>query len=331
MNNLKLAIRKAMTTTAGVGGDFLPIPLANWFIHLVTQKNVFRQLFRIQPMSSKTLDIPKILTGSSVYYEAVEAATEAIETSITTGTVRLTARKFMSQLKASAELLEDSGQNMESIIRQYFAKGLADAEELTMMVGDRSHLATSPTIGGATEVNWYTKDARLAWYGILVLAGDIVGTFGAGNRAANRVDASGATMSSLLIRLMLHNLGKYATNFDDIVLFLNPWSANQLLDDAKLVTMDKYGPKATIVTGEFGKLYGKVSVISSSVLPEGYGVGTHRQNVIIGDRRKIKLLSEDVITYDLKRFVISQRADMQVEYQDALCQIYDLEEASSAS
>jgi len=331
LGTLTDAIQKALTTTAGSGGDFLPTPLAATYIDLVRDLTVFRQVFRVIPMPGKTFDFPKILSGPSVYYESTELTQEAIETTMTTGTVRLTARKFMAQLKASEEIFEDSSQNMDAIIREHFARAMAEAEEETCLVGDRSHTAASGTEAAATEANWYTKDHRLAWNGILTLAGDIVGTLSAGNRAANRVDSSGAGMSTALIRQLLYNLGKYGRRMSDIVVFCNPWSVNQLLDDSKLVTLDKYGPKATIFTGEFGKLYGKITMINSDWCTDGYAVGTHKSNVVLGDRRKIKLKSEEMIEYDARRFVISQRADMACEHQDALCQIHDLDQPSTWS
>lgn len=330
MDNLNDAINKALSTTAGVGGDFLPTPLANEFISLVREKNVFRQLFRVIKMPGKTYDFPKILSGPSVYYESNEGA-EAVETTMTTGTVRFTARKFMAQLKASEELFEDANQDMDAIIRDHFAAAIASAEEETCLVGDRSHTATAVSEAAATAGNWYSKDHRLAWNGLVTLAGDIVGTLSAGNRAANRVNASGADMSTSLVRQLLYNLGKYGRVYSNIAVFVNPWSANQMLDDSKLITLEKYGPKATIVTGEFGKLYGKISIVSSDYVPDQYAVGTHVQNPVIGDRRKIKIKSEDLIAYDSRRTVISQRADVEVEHQDALCQIYGLDAPSTWS
>jgi len=328
---LQQALKKALSTAAGSGGDFLPVPLAASFIDLVRDNTVFRQIFRVLPMGGKTLDFPKILSGPKVYYESTELTQEAIETTLTTGTVRLTARKLMAQIKASEEVFEDSSQSMDTIIRNHFAKGFGECEEETCIVGDRSHTATAASEAAASEANWYTKDHRLAWNGLLTLGGDIVGTLSVGNRAANRVDAGGADMSTSILRQLMYNLGKYARVMSDIIVFMNPWSANQLLDDTKLVTVDKYGPNATILRGEFGKLYGKLSVINSDWCTDQYAVGTHKSNAIMGDRRLIKIKTDELISYDARQFVISERADMAVEHQDAICQIFDLDTPSTWS
>ena len=97
------ALKKALSTAAGAGGDFLPVPLATEFIRYVFNQNFLRQAFRVAPMISKTRDYPKVLGGTKVYYESTEGGT-ATETSMTTGTIRLTAKKFMSQITISLKV-----------------------------------------------------------------------------------------------------------------------------------------------------------------------------------------------------------------------------------
>lgn len=324
------AIAKAVNTTAGTGGDFLPTPLANEFIQYVWDQNFLRQMFKTVPMISKTRDYPKVLGGTKVYYQPTEGAT-AIETKFQTGTVRLEAKKFMAYIELVEEVIEDAAFDMESIVQEHFAMALAAAEEEAMIVGDVDHTPTTATESLASGTTWYTKDHKLIWNGLLTLAGDIAGTFAAGTRAANRVNCSGNDATTALIRQALYNLGKYGRNMSDIVLILNPWSVNQLMDDSKLVTIDKYGPNATIITGEIGKLYGKISVINSAYCTDGYGVMTHKQNPLIGDRRRIKLARDFEVKTDSRIYVITERADFQVQHQPALCQLYNLDTPSSAS
>ena len=322
LGSLQHAILKALSTTAGAGGDFLPTPLATDFIKFVRDRNFCRQLFRVVTMPNKTFDWPKILSAAKVYLES-EGGT-ATQTNVTTGTVRLTAKKLMSQILASEELFEDANQDFDMIIRDHFAAAVAEAEEESMIVGDTTHTANSVSEAVATEADWFTKDNRLSWDGLLTLGGRIAS-------AAPRVDAGSAAMSTAIARQMMYNLGKYGRVMQDLVLFVNPWSANELLDDAKLVTIDKYGQNATIVTGEFGRLYGKARVINSAFVTDGYAVMTHRSNPVIGDRRKIKIKDEEVIQSDQRRTVVSVRMDFKVEHHDAICQSYALNLPSEAS
>lgn len=328
--SLNDAIKKALSTTAGSGGDFLPTPLAKEFIKYVWDKNFLRQAFKVVPMKSKTRDYPKVLGGTKVYYQATENAASN-QTVLNTGTVRLEAKKFMSRLDVSNEVIEDADQDMDRVVRDNFANALAAAEEEAMIVGDPSHTPTTATESAATASTWYTKDHRLIFSGLLTLAADIAGSLELGTRAANRVDAAGADMSTALARQALYNLGKYGRVMNDLILILNPWSANQLMDDAKLTTLDKYGPKATIFTGEFGKLYNKISVVNSAYCTDTYGVITHKLNPLLGDRRRIAIKKNEQIEYDNQMYVISERLDFQVQHLPALCQIHNLDAASTVS
>ena len=97
------------------------------------------------------------------------------------------------------------------------------------------------------------------------------------------------------------------------------------------MTVDKYGPSATIITGEIGKLYGQSSIINSPYVTNRQGVGTHLGNPIIGHRRLIRMRTEDVIQNDQRRFVLSERLDFTVQYGDALVELYAMDAPGSGS
>lgn len=332
--SLVKSIAKAMSTASSEGGDFLPQPLALDYIKWVRDANFMRQLFKTTNMTTKTKDYPKVLGSTKVYYQATEGGS-AQQTDFSTGTLRLEAKKLMAEVRVSEEVIEDAQGDFVAIVRENIAAAQAEAEEEAMVLGDPSHSLTdsdeSNVTGNGVSDTWYTKDCKLTWYGLLTLAGDVAGDISQDTRASNRVYAATADMSSVMIRQALHNLGKFGRVFKNTVAILNPWSVNQLLDDSKLVTVDKYGPKATIITGEFGALYGQVKIINSSFMTSGYGVVTHTSNPIIGDRRLVKVKSEDLISTDQKKYVITSRADFAVNHQGALCQIYALDTPSELS
>lgn len=327
---LDAALKKALSTTAGTGGDFLPTPLAAKFITYVRDKNFLRQIFTTTTMKSKTKDYPKILGNTKVYYQATEGGTSQT-TDITTGTIRLTAKKFMSQINLTEEVIEDAQEDMKSLAKNNFAETLAAAEEEAMIVGDPDHGALTAVEANATSSTWFNKDHRLIFYGLVTLAADIAGSIENDTRAANRVNAGAADMATSIARQAKYNLGKYGRIMSNLVLILNPWSVNQLLDDPKLVTIDKYGKNATIISGEVGKLYGKITVIESPYCTDGYGVLTHNSNPLLGDRRMVSLKNDVDITKDLMFFVITSRIDFTVQHKGALCQIYNLDTPSTAS
>jgi hypothetical protein len=310
MKELAALLQKAVTIGDGQAGNvanpFLPAPLAAAFIDIVTENNTFRTMFRSQPMNSRTRTIPKILTGTDVYYQPYEA-TEGEETSFTASTIELVAKKLFAWIEISEETFEDGVGDMRSMIRMLFARGMGIAEEKTFLTGDVDHTPTTAIKANASGNTWYNKDARLAFDGILTI-GRESGTKQVVNGAAT-VDVFGEG---------IYRLGLYAKNTQRLISYVNPWTANQLLRDSDLKTVDKYGSKATIVTGEIGEIFNKWKIINSDYIPDGLGVTTHRDNVIIGDRRRIKMAEDMVVKNDSVVWAISERVAMEVEYDDAV-------------
>ena len=324
LNHILARLIKQQTTTSGYGGDFLPLPIASRFIDFVRDANYCRSLFRVQSMTSKTLDFPKILTAGAVYYENTETST-AIRTTFTTGSIRFEAKKLMAKVEVSSEVIEDEGAafDMEMIVREQSARNMGQAEEEAMMLGNISHQATATSPASATAANWYQKDHRLIFNGLFTIAG--------GANAVQSVSANGAVCSSAHLRELMYQLGKYGRVMSDLVTFMNPWSANQMLDDSKVVTMDKAGTRATIFTGTLFLLYGKINCFNEVFAPNGQACMTPRLNPIIADRRAVKIERERVPQQDMNRYVISERIDFKVEHEDAVALLEDLEEPSEES
>ena len=140
----------------------------------------------------------------------------------------------------------------------------------------------------------------------------------------NIVDMQGASFRGALaykaIREAIFKLGLLGRDRNDLILILNPVASNQLLQSDELMTLDKYGSNATILTGEVGSLFG-VKIIESSFLPSngilvngsntygqgGYGVLVHKPSLLLGDLRKVQVENERIIQNDAYRTVISER------------------------
>jgi len=296
-------------TIGGVGDaahPFLPDPLAAAFIDIVTENNNFRKIFRSVKMNSRTRTIPKFLTGTNVYYQSAEA-TAGVETAFTASSIQLVAKKLFAWMEISEETFEDGVVDMNTAIKMLFARGMGIGEEKAFLVGDVDHASTTATESAATATMWYNKDSRLAFDG-LVTIGRESGTKQVVNGAAS-VDVFGEA---------IYRLGLYAKQTSQLVAFVNPWSANQLLRDNDVRTVDKYGAKATILTGEVGEIFNKFKIINSDYIPNGQGVVTHRDNVVIGDRRLIKMKEDEIIKNDSVLWAISERVAMEVEYDGAV-------------
>lgn len=313
---------KAITIGAGQSGNvanpFLPAPLAATFIDIVTENNNFRKVFRSFGMNSATRTVPKLLTGTKVYYQANEA-TEGQQTSFTASSIQLVAKKLFAWLEVSEETFEDGVIDMKTMIRNIFARGMGINEEKAFLTGDVDHTPTTAVEANAVGNTWFTKDVRLAFDGLLTI----------GRESGVSMHVNGAATVDVFGEAM-YRLGLYAKQTSQLISFLNPWSCNQLLRDTSLKTVDKYGPKATLLTGEIGELFNKWKIINSDYIPNGQGVTTHRDNVIIGDRRRIKLAEDVIIKNDSTLMAISERVAMEVEYDDAVLAMFGLSTPSAS-
>jgi hypothetical protein len=322
VKNIKDLQRLIKAITIGTAGDaahpFLPAPLAATFIDIVTENNNFRKIFRSFNMQSRTREVPKLLTGTDVYYQSSEA-TAGEETTFTASSITLEAKKLFAWLEVSEETFEDGVIDMKSMIRNIFARGMGIAEEKAFLTGDVDHTPTTATKSLASGNTWFTKDARLAFDGILTIA----------RESGTSMHINGAATTDVFGEA-LYRLGLYAKQTSQLISFLNPWSCNQLLRDTSLKTVDKYGAKATLLTGEIGELYNKWKIINSDHIPNGQGVTTHRDNVIIGDRRRIKLAEDTVIKNDSTLMAISERVAMEVEYDAAVLGMFGLTSPSAS-
>ena len=142
------------------------------------------------------------------------------------------------------------------------------------------------------------------------------------------VNAGGDALTSADIRLAIANLGVYAQNRDELLLVVPRSVEADMLGWTELQTIDKYGPQATILTGEIGKVYG-IKVVATSALPDGTlvaggtnpgdGSGTlsvcvlcHTRSPVIGNpsmaARRFTIGFEDEPKSD--RFVLIPRQDL---------------------
>ena len=299
-------------------GDFIPEEYANEFIALVREKNWTRQLFRSINMPTATFYIPKVSGDASVYYVSTEAAapTESKPTFAAAGSVKLEAKKLMGYAQVANETDEDSRIAMMPIIKDSFAAAMAAAEEQAFILGQY-------------DATFAANDPRKAFNGLCKLASDAGQTVVADNTDLIK------TIESARLKLAVH--GRSVNN---LVLMVNPFTASQLRQLEQVLTVDKYGPSATIHKGEVGKVMG-ITIVENYYLPEdedspavyyspatadkGLALLVEKNSPIIGDRRMVKFDQDKVISTDSIEIALSERIGFTVQYVEALCLITGLD------
>lgn len=314
--NLEPEAQKALIS--GDTGDFIPEEYANEFIDLVREKNWIRGLFRTINMPSAVFYIPKVTGDASVFYVSTEAQApnESKPAFAAAGSVKLEAIKLMGYVQVSNETDEDSRIAMMPIIKGSMAAAMAKAEEEAFLLGQ-------------FDATYAANDPRKAFKGLLKIAVDAGQVIAADNSDLIK------TIENARLKLAVH--GRSVQN---LVFMVNPYTGSQLRQLSQVLTVDKYGPGATILKGEVGKVMG-ITIVEAYYLPEdvtnpasfyapavadkGVALLVNVESPIIGDRRKIKFDQDKVIVSDSIEIAISERIGFTVQYVEALCVVEGIE------
>jgi hypothetical protein len=337
VERVKAALAGAAAST---GATFLPTETAEEIIELVYERNFMRSLFPSMPMSRRIVKIPK-LTGSINFHEQTlvetEAGTAPTESRHTTGEVTLELKTMMANIPIGNYLVAYGVEGLLSVLREDIASRLA-FNECNLFLNADTEVGSSyaDNIMGAynagtniTGVNATTNDYLLMFDGLRKQA------------TATQVSVSG-TFALSHLRTAINNLGVYADSRDDLS-FIGPRNLEvQLLGMTELQTVDKYGPGATILNGELGRIYG-IRSFATGVIPTNmnwtgkYETGgstvqtktaallLHNRTPIIGNStvsdRRFSIGFYDEPTKD--RFVLIPKEDVAfaVRYPDAICEL----------
>ena len=134
----------------------------------------------------------------------------------------------------------------------------------------------------------------------------------AGGHTGNTVTTGSTT--DLFVKAELHtartNMGQWGMNPADLVCFVSQGQYYSLVTDSDVTTVDKYGDKATILTGELGKLYGIPLVVSDAFEAAGasaaVGILVNPSNYLIGNHRGLTVeMATDVVAQ--QRAIVATR------------------------
>lgn len=334
VNRVKDALGGASAST---GATFFPTETSNEIIQLVYENNFLRGLLPALPMSTRTVNVPK-LSGSVSFHQqtlgATESGTTAAESRATTAEITLTLKTLIANIPIGNYLIAYGVEGLLSVLRDDIASRLAFNEQSLLINGDTTTTtAYADNINGIynastnpTGVNATTNDYLLVFDGLRKSA------------TATSVSVSG-TFALSHLRQAINNLGVYSDNRDDLALIVPRNLEVQLLGLTELQTVDKYGPQATILSGELGRIYG-IRVFATGVIPTNLdylgvfdATGTtatqtaalliHTRSPLIGNptdaERRFNMGFEDEPKND--RFVLIPRQDIAfgVRYPEALC------------
>lgn len=117
----------------GSGGYLVPDTFNDTLLEGLTEKNILRQLAHVIPTTHR-MHIP-VSNGMGDATWVIEGEPWSFNEA-SFGEVILDAYKLATTIRASDEMLEDGGVDLEAFIRDLYVKRIADAEEMAFIRGD---------------------------------------------------------------------------------------------------------------------------------------------------------------------------------------------------
>jgi HK97 family phage major capsid protein len=296
------------TANAGQGQEWIPRELSANLIDRVELQLKVMALFQDVPMPTNPFDLPGRAVARTKLAKGVENAgdtgqTGAKKIQIASRKVTLTAAKFWGEALVSKEAEEDA------IIAQL---PLIESELQRFMAYDIEDTGINGDTAGAQDTGWAADDPRKNWDGLRKNA-----------LAAAKTDAANAALTVAMLRGNRKAMGKYGVSPADIAHVLSINEYIDLLSDPAVFTLEKYGPHATILTGELGQVDAVPVIVSEAVRTDLNATGVfdnvttnrtaaitvYRPGWVTGERRglTIEILRELYSEFDQDAVKISVR------------------------
>jgi len=133
-NNAPSGLKAQSEGTNSAGGFLVPDPLEAAIIDVRSEYGVARRVCQNFPMTSDTLNVPKLTSGSTVYYPAENAA--ITESSAVWANVGLTAVRRACLMKWSNQLGADALFSLADVLADYIGRALGIREDTEFIQGD---------------------------------------------------------------------------------------------------------------------------------------------------------------------------------------------------
>lgn len=298
---------KTAITTSNAA-EWNPTDLANEILRAKEALTAVRNSgLRVISMPSNPYKMP-LRTGPADIKAPGEATQIAENTTDFISNVTLTASKLAANVPVSTEEGEDAIIAVLPEIRAAIAEGLGVAEEEFFLNG---------TINGGTAVS---GTGITGGAGITKQAG-----------AAGTTDTTVAQFDTALSDA-LRAMGKYGISPMDLVFFVGMNTYFKLLyNNTNIQTVNQYGDRAVLLTGEVGRYKGIPILVTSGVLSVTDG-GTNttfyeknlivnKRAVLLGDRRSLTIKSMEYVDFDLTKLVGTQRNAYAVPFSGGVAQV----------
>lgn len=320
------SVHKALTVAGGLnptaGAEWMPTSFSSQLVDVITVSLKVADQFTRITIPTNTFKIP-IATSDDIAFYVPETTTDNLftESSVypkftpATANVSFNAGKLAAVIVFSEEAEEDSIIPLLDFIKMKIGKAVANAQERATLDGDTTATHMDNDVTVATDARKIFKGMRYQ-----IKTG-----------MSNTLDVSTFNLDNVrALRGLI--TAAFAENPENLFWVTSVKVMLKMLKFPEFMTIDKYGPNATIVTGEVGKVdgspvltskYSRDDVAATGVNTAG-GPNTksllYLQNNLgwwYGDRREIRIDSARMIMSGQGFMVVSQRLDMKDIYPSA--------------
>jgi len=293
--SIDMVLRAMDSLTTGEGKDWIATGFSPDVIEQVVLMRKVAQLFDRVKMPNNPYIFP-VQGGRPTAYLMPENTADTSQTVIpatnaATTNVTFTAKKLAALVRVSDELEQDAIVDMIPYVQKMLLMGMTDAEENALINGDTTvtHMDSDTTA---------STDARKAFKGLRY--------YGLNGPAAAKVNLG--TFNDANVLGVLSGMGRYAYNPADVVWITSMNGFNKMRTGlANILTWDKLGPQAVMLSGQLGSYYGSPVVVSEYVRQDLNATGVfdnvtttkttimavHKSAFRIGDRQQVQLIQDN--------------------------------------
>jgi HK97 family phage major capsid protein len=242
----------------------------------------------------ESLSIPQKTSKTKAFL--IQPAADAIQSAITAAKVTFRAKRLVVLAVLADQADDETVVALIDVIKQDIAEALVNGMENAIINGDVT--AGDTNINGA-DVGAAANDQLRTFNGLRKIT----------MNSTNTVDFGGE-LTYANIAGMRKLMGKEGVKQSDLVYVVSPATYHNMILIPELITVDKYGAKATVVTGEVAKI-GAVPIIVSEYVPENLdatGVVTDdgdKTAILLVNRKYFAVASRGRAGFERDRNIVS--------------------------
>lgn len=291
----KRVLRAMDTDTSNEGVDWIPTGIGSSLHERVRASGKVAPLFQRINLPTNPWKWPLEGADATAYRVAEPTSDTATKVTVSTpgtGAATFDAEIFGGRVLFSKSLEADSALAILPYVQRKLVQAFVDAEERAILDGDTdgTHQDTDTNSAGATDAAW-------AWDGLRKRA------------LANSSASGGSALTVALLAARRADMDYYGLNPAEMAFIVPISSYYALVTDTNVITVDKFGPQATILNGQLGALYGVPIIVSEHVrtnlnasgihdaitTTKTYALAVNRNEWVMGQRTPLALETDDSI------------------------------------